>query len=55
MSLTDEDCESENKQGGLINMDGRFGCNQCQCTPEDTYCSCACHDLNGDNKTNKED
>jgi hypothetical protein len=25
-------------------MKGRNGCKQCQCSPEDNYCSCLCHE-----------
>jgi hypothetical protein len=29
---------------GWNNMRGQYGCRQCQCEPEDKYCSCLCHE-----------
>jgi hypothetical protein len=25
-------------------MKGNFGCKQCECSPEDNYCNCLCHE-----------
>ena len=31
-----------------FNKKGQYGCRECQCTPEDNYCSCLCHEGEGD-------